>query len=140
MSKDKFPSIFSKSNVGYCSEKRTVFQERSSRKTVSYEEQIMSKNKYPRLFSPQMEVIVFIILQMFSATRAVLKIGEYHSDIPQFLLGNIHSRDSFRPIARERKYLMDYNYAYTFQTCTRFCYSKSSNINVQLVVVLLCYC
>ena len=60
-----------------CSEKRKVFRERSSRKTVSYEEQIMSKDKYPSIFSPQMATIVFIILQIFSATRAVLKIGEY---------------------------------------------------------------
>ena len=30
-------------------------------------------------------------------------------DIPQFQLGNIRPRDAFRPIARERKYLMDYN-------------------------------
>ena len=34
-----------------CSEKRTVFRERSSRKTVSFEEQIMSKDKYPSIFS-----------------------------------------------------------------------------------------
>ena len=60
-----------------CSEKRTVFRERSSRKTVSFEEQIMSKDKYPGIFSPQMEAIVFIIVQIFFATRAVLKIGEY---------------------------------------------------------------
>ena len=59
------------------SEKRTVFRERSSRKTVSYEEQIMSKDKYPSIFSPQMATIIFIILQIFFATRAVLKIGEY---------------------------------------------------------------
>ena len=58
-----------------CSDKRTVFRERSSRKTVSYEEQLMSKDKYPSIFLPQMEVIVFIILQIFFATRAVLKIG-----------------------------------------------------------------
>ena len=37
----------------------------------------MSKNKYPSIFSPQMEAIVFIISQIFFATRAVLKIGEY---------------------------------------------------------------
>ena len=60
-----------------CSEKRTVFRERSSRKTVSYEEQVMSKDKYPSIFSPQMEAIVFIILQIFFATRAIFKIGEY---------------------------------------------------------------
>ena len=60
-----------------CTEKRTVFRERSSRNTVSYEEQIMSKDKYPSIFSRQMATIVFIILQIFFATRAVLKIGEY---------------------------------------------------------------
>ena len=60
-----------------CPEKRTVFRERSSRKTVSYEEHIMSKDKYPSKLSPQMETIVFSILQIFFATRAVLKIGEH---------------------------------------------------------------
>ena len=44
---------------------------------MSYEEQIMSKDNYSSIFSPQMEVIVFIILQIFYATRAVLKIGGY---------------------------------------------------------------
>ena len=60
-----------------CSEKRAVFRERSSRKTVSFEEQIMSKDKYLSIFSPQMETIVFIILQIFYATHTVLKIGGY---------------------------------------------------------------
>ena len=32
------------------SEKRTVFRERSSRKTASFEEQIMSNDKYPCIF------------------------------------------------------------------------------------------
>ena len=58
-----------------CSEKRTVFRERSLRKTLSFEEQIMSKDKCPNLFLRQMGVIVFITLQIF-ATRAVFKIGE----------------------------------------------------------------
>ena len=47
---------------------------------MSFEEQIMSKDKYPGIFSPQMKAIVFIILQIFFATRAVLKTvlgGEY---------------------------------------------------------------
>ena len=65
-----------------CSEKRTVYRERSSRKIVSFEEQIMSKDIYPSIFSRQVEAIVFIILEVFFATRAVLKIGEYQSDIP----------------------------------------------------------
>jgi len=34
--------------------------------------------------------------------------------IIQFLLGNIHPREAFRPIAHQRKYLMDYNNWYVF--------------------------
>ena len=44
---------------------------------MSYEEQIMFKDKYPSIFSPQMEAILFSIPQIFFATRAVLKIGKY---------------------------------------------------------------
>ena len=51
---------------------------------MSYEEQIMSKDKYPSIFFPQMEAIVFIILQIFYATRAVLRIGEYPRIFPSF--------------------------------------------------------
>ena len=44
---------------------------------MSYEEQLMGKDKNPSIFSLQMEAIGYIILQMFFATRAVLKFGEY---------------------------------------------------------------
>ena len=54
---------------------------------MSYGEQIMSKDKYPSIFSPQMVTIVFIILQIFSATRTVLKIGEYSRIFPSFSWG-----------------------------------------------------
>ena len=47
----------------------------------------MSKDKYPSICSPQMGAIVFIILQIFFATRAVLKIGEYLAFIPLALVG-----------------------------------------------------
>ena len=47
----------------------------------------MSKDKYPSIFSPKMEAIVFIILQIFFATRAVLKIGEYCRIFPSFSWG-----------------------------------------------------
>ena len=70
-----------------CSEKRTVFQEQSLMKTVSYEKQTMSEDKYPSKFSPQMEAIVFIILQIFFAMHAVLKIGEYSRIFPSFSWG-----------------------------------------------------
>ena len=44
---------------------------------MSFEEQIVSKDKYLSIFSPQMDAIVVIILQIFFAKRAVLKAGEY---------------------------------------------------------------
>ena len=55
-------------------------------KTVSFEVQIMSKEKYPSMFQRQMAAVVRVYhpSNTFFATRAVLKLGEYHSDIPQF--------------------------------------------------------
>ena len=50
-------------------------------------EQKMSKDKYPSIFSPQMEAILFIILQIFFATRAILKIEEYPRIFPNFSWG-----------------------------------------------------
>ena len=47
-------------------------------------EQIMSAVKYPSIFSRQMEAIVYIILQIFFATRAVVKIGEYYSQLGRY--------------------------------------------------------
>jgi len=54
------------------------------KQAMSFQEQIMSTDKHPGIFSHQMEAIMFIILQIFPTTNTVLKIGEYHSDIPQF--------------------------------------------------------
>ena len=50
---------------------------------MTFDEQIMSKDKYRSIVSSQIEAIVLIILQIFFTTCAVLKIEEYHSDIPQ---------------------------------------------------------
>ena len=70
------------------SEKQTVFREHSLRKTVSFEEQVMSKQtKYSSIFLCQMEAIVFIILQIFLATHAVLKIVEYPQIFSSFSWG-----------------------------------------------------
>ena len=44
---------------------------------MSYKEQMMSKDKYWSIFSPQMEAIVFSILQIFVTTCSLLKIEEY---------------------------------------------------------------
>ena len=48
---------------------------------MSFEEQIMSKDKYPSIFSPQMETIDFY------ATHTVLKIGVYSRISPSFSWG-----------------------------------------------------
>ena len=45
----------------------------------------MFKDKYLSIFSPQMEASVFIILQIFFATRAVLKIGVCSRILPSFI-------------------------------------------------------
>ena len=70
-----------------CFEKRAVFRKRSSRKTVNHEKQIMSKNKYPREFSRQMEVTVFIILQLFFVAYALLKLGNITQIFRRFSWG-----------------------------------------------------
>ena len=44
-----------------CSSKLTFFLELRSRKTVRFSEQIMSADKYPSIFSRQMETIVYIV-------------------------------------------------------------------------------
>ena len=62
-------------------------------------------------FQSQMETIVtqclLSWLQVFFATHVVLKNWGVFSEIFQFYLGNIRSRDAFRLVACERKYLMD---------------------------------
>ena len=47
----------------------------------------MSKDKCPDIFLRQMEATVLIVFQIFFATRAVLKIGEYPRIFPSFSLG-----------------------------------------------------
>jgi len=48
---------------------------------VSYEEQIMSKDKYPNTFSPQMEAIVYYPSNLFRVARDFEYWGIF-SDIP----------------------------------------------------------
>ena len=89
--------------LGYLSVDIIYSEKLSSRKTVSFEVQIMFKDNPLSIFSHQMEAILFIILQIFFVLSAVLKIGQRDSDIP-----HIESRDVFRPIALDIKYLMNY--------------------------------
>jgi len=78
---------------------------------------ITSKDKSLRVFSRQIEAIVFIILQMyfFSQHAKFWNLG-HHKKIPQFILGIFSHVNAFRPIARERKYLMDYKEALYYAT------------------------
>ena len=59
----------------------------------------MSKEKYLCIFSPQMEATVFIILQIFFATRAIFKMGEYSRIFPSFsggIVGHVMRLDQSR--------------------------------------------
>ena len=70
----------------------------------------MSKDKYPSIFSPQMEATcVFIILQIFFTMWAVWKIGEYSWLSPSFSWGIFGHMTHLDLIMREQKYLLDYN-------------------------------
>jgi len=51
---------------------------------VSFEEQIMFKDKCLSIFAPNRGYCVIDPSNMFFATRAGLEIWECHSDIPQF--------------------------------------------------------
>ena len=101
----------------------------------------MSKDKYPSIFSREMAIIVYIYVASYVGRKSEAKKCLYYlsllffnlfrnarsfenwgifSDIPQFWLGNIRSRDAFRPIARKQKDLMDYNAEYLLSTDDRY--------------------
>ena len=76
------------------------------------EEQKLSTDKYFIIFLRQMGAIVFIIFHIiifiiFRNTRRFENWG-----ISLGFPGRIQSRDAFRPITRERKYLIDYKRVY----------------------------
>ena len=62
---------------------------RLEKSAVSFEEQIVSRDKYLSIFFniKWRRTIVSIILQIFFATRVVLKIGEYSRIFPSFSRG-----------------------------------------------------
>ena len=63
---------------------------------MSYAEHTMSKDKYPSIFSPQIEAFFFIILQIFFAMHAIFKIREYLTTRPV-------ARKGYGSIAHEAK-------------------------------------
>ena len=134
--------IWRKNMLGYLSARGPRSEQFSDSVTQGklWVSRIMPKVKYPSIFLRQMEAIGFIILQIFFATRAVLKLGN--------VLRNIRSRDAFRPIVRARKYLMDYKYLYAtlcwycsliLQTIVSSFYSGWLGPYVNNALLLSCY-
>ena len=64
----------------------------SSRKTASFEDKIMSKDKYTSINEG---FFVYYPSKIFCNKQALLKIGEYHSDIPRLKLEHIESGYEF---------------------------------------------
>ena len=60
------------------------------------------------IFAPNEGYCLYYPSNLFRNVRNFQNWGIF-SDVPQFQLGNIRSRDALRPIARERKDVMDYN-------------------------------
>ena len=86
-------SIWRQNMLGYlsaniiCSEKWTVLPERSSKKTVSYEEQIMSKDKYLSIFSKSNGGYCLNYPSNIFRNMRGFKTGEYLTIIPRAQMG-----------------------------------------------------
>ena len=99
-------AIWRENMLGYlsadliCSKKRTVFRERSSRKTVSYEEQIMSKDKYATIFSPQMACLYYPS-NLFRNARSFENWGIFNNYSPKWRWLAV---DIYRAAKRRGKY------------------------------------
>ena len=63
------------------------------------------------IFAPNGGYSVYYPSNLFCNTHSFENWGIF-SDIPQFWLGNIWSRDVLRPSVRERKYLVDFKKSY----------------------------
>ena len=103
-------SIWRENILGYlsvdiiCSEKQPVFRDQSSRKTVSFEELIMSKEKYPSIFlKPNGGYCFYCTSNIFRNTH----LGNITGNSPVLAGVRIQSRDAFRPIACEQKIIFD---------------------------------
>ena len=78
-----------------------MFVPRSEQFSLSFKEQIMSKDKYLSILSPQMEAIVFIILQIFFAGRSFENWGLFNNYSPKWRWLAV---DIYRAMKRRGKY------------------------------------
>ena len=101
-------TIWRENMLGYlsadikCSDKRTVYCE--VRGTDKYVQEQISEH----IFAPNGDYCLDYPSNLFRRTCSFKNWGIF-SDIPQFWLGNIWSRDALRPITHQRKDFMDYN-------------------------------
>ena len=80
-----------------CSEKRTVFRERSSRKNCELRETDYVQGQISvHIFNVKWRLLCLLSFKYFSSTRAILKIGEYLTIRPV-------ARKGYESIAREAK-------------------------------------
>ena len=68
----------------------------------------MSKDKQPSIFLKSNGCYcVSFPSNVVRKSQYILKMEEYHLDIPQFYRGHIHFRKAFKLVEREEKYSMD---------------------------------
>ena len=87
-------AIWRENMLGYlsadiiCSEKRTVFRERSSRKNCELRETDYVQGQISvHIFNVKWRLLCLLSFKYFSSTRAILKIGEYSRIFPRFSRG-----------------------------------------------------
>ena len=71
---------------------------------------IRTDNVHGHIFAPNDDYCLYYPSNLFRNARSFENWGIF-SDNPQFCLGNIRSRDVFRPIVSKQKDLTDYNVA-----------------------------
>ena len=91
----KYAGIFGRAHNLF-QEANSFPRKSSSRETLSFEKQIMPKDKYPSIFSRQMDASVLIVLVIFVEAHIVLKTREYFTVRPVI-------RKSYGSIAHEAK-------------------------------------
>ena len=101
-----------------CSEEWTVFRDQSWRKTVSFEEQIMSQDKIIQAYF-QSNRGAFIILRIFFATYSISQFGFQNPQVFQFISRLWTDFTSVERMWFRKKYNISVKGKQTFSFCER---------------------